>query len=120
MASRSLIARELAASLLAGAWTRTRLIARAQHYLGKGAPKALARLIDHVLASVETSYPPAPHDLARALMASKAFDAAARGLLRAEQPPPIVMRSPAFAPSAAFAGLPVPPIGDARRSRSLA
>ena len=108
MADRALIARELAAFLLAGAWTKGRLAARAQQYLGKGAPKALRRLIDDVLASVETPYPLAPHDLARALMASKAFDVAARRVLRAERPPRIVLHPPAFAPIAALAGLPVP------------
>jgi retron-type reverse transcriptase len=106
MADRALIARELAAFLLSGAWTKRRLAARAKQYLGKGAPKALDRLIDQVLASVGTPYPPAPDDLARALLTSDAFDIAARRALR--QPLKVVLHSPAFAPIAAFAGLPVP------------
>jgi hypothetical protein len=108
MADRALIARELAAFLLAGAWTKGRLLARARQYFGKDAPQASERLIDHVLAAVETPYPPAPGRLARALMASDAFDLAARLLLRPGQPPKIVLHSPAFAPAAAVAELPVP------------
>ncbi|MGE0045876.1 MAG: reverse transcriptase family protein [Hyphomonadaceae bacterium] len=46
--------------------------------------------------------------MARALVASNAFDVAARRLLRAEQPPRIVLHAPAFAPTAALTGLPVP------------
>lgn len=108
MADRALIARELAAFLLAGAWTKGRLVARTGQYLGKSAPKAIQRLIDDVLALVETPYPPAPLDLARRLMDSNAFDVAARRVLRAENPPRLVLHSPAFAPAAALAGLPVP------------
>ena len=108
MADRALIARELAAFLLAGAWTKGRLVARAKQYLGNRAPKALQRLIGHVLASAETPYPPAPRNLARALMASNAFDVAARRLLRVAQPPRIVLHAPTFAPASALAGLPVP------------
>ncbi|MES1156364.1 MAG: reverse transcriptase family protein [Alphaproteobacteria bacterium] len=108
MADRALIARELAAFLLAGAWSKRRLAARAKQYLGKSAPKALQHLIDHVLASVETPYPPAPDNLARTLMASNAFDVAARRVLRGEQPSKIVLHAPVFAPAAAFADLPVP------------
>lgn len=108
MAKRALIARELAALLLSGAWTKGRLEARARQYLGRAAPKALGRLIEDAIASTDTPYPPAPDALALALMASEAFDAAARRMLQAEQPPKLVLQSPAFAPAAPFAGLPVP------------
>ncbi|HWA20785.1 MAG TPA: reverse transcriptase family protein [Caulobacterales bacterium] len=108
MADRALIARELAAFLLSGAWTKRRLQARAKQYLGKGAPRALTQLIDDALAAVTAPYPPAPDYLARTLMESRSFDIAARRLLRTNQPLKVLLHSPVFAPVPAFAGLPVP------------
>lgn len=113
MTHRVLIARQLAALLLAGAWTRRRLLARAERYLGKGAPKSLRRLIGDILAAVETPYPPAPDDLVRVLTASAAFDAVARRLLLEGKLPKIVLQSPTFAPAPPFAGLPVPKLATA-------
>jgi RNA-directed DNA polymerase len=108
MVDRARIARELAAFLLAGTWSKRRLIARCRQYLGTRAPKAIRRLVDDILAGVSTPYPPPPRALVQALMDSHSFDAAARGLLRADQPPPMVLQSAAFRPAEAFAGLPVP------------
>ncbi|MBL8536727.1 MAG: RNA-directed DNA polymerase [Hyphomonadaceae bacterium] len=108
MADRALIARELAAFLLAGAWTKGRLLARTRQYIGNSAPKALQRLIEHVFALVETPYPPAPDELARMLMASRDFDVAARRMLRADRPLQLALHSPKFAPCRSLAGLPVP------------
>jgi RNA-directed DNA polymerase len=108
MADRASIARELAAILLAGVWTRRRLIARGRQFLGASSSKAARRIVDDVLAGVTTPYAPPPRALARILMDSKSFDVAVRRMLRSNKPRPVVLKSPVFAPIAPFAGLPVP------------
>ncbi|MBY0421381.1 MAG: reverse transcriptase family protein [Parvularculaceae bacterium] len=86
------------------------MTARAAQYLGKRAPRSLQRLIEHVIASARTPYPPSSEHVARALLNSTYFDAAARAVLQADSPPKAVLHSPAFAPARAFAGLPIPRI----------
>jgi hypothetical protein len=108
MADRALIARELAAALLGGVWTRRRLVSRCNKFLGKRAPKTVRRLIDHVLLRVPTAYPPSPQVLAQILESSPYLDASARRLLRADRLTSRVLRSAVFTPIPALADLPVP------------
>lgn len=105
MPSPRLIARELAASLLSGAWSARPLESRAQSYLGSSAKRWQRRLIADVLDTASAGYPPSPDRLARRLLESRHFERAAAVVLRQDTPPPLVLDPPAFAPAPAFASL---------------
>jgi RNA-directed DNA polymerase len=105
MSRRRLIARELAAALLSGVWSARPLEARAQIYLGKSTKRWQRKLIADVLDTANAGYPPSPDVLARWLLKSGYFERAAAVVLRQENPPPLVLDPPAFAPATAFAAM---------------
>ncbi len=110
MSRRRRIARQLAAQLLAGVWTRRRLFFRAKTYLGSKASVSLRRLIDDAMRATASAYPPDPNRLAKALVTSGAFPSAARRALRSTAPIKVVLGAPAFVPAPALAELSVPKI----------
>lgn len=82
------IAHELAAALLAGAWSARPLEARAARYLGASTKRWQRRLIGDVLSAY--------------------FEGAAAVVLRRETPPPVVLDTPTFAPAPVFAAMGAP------------
>jgi RNA-directed DNA polymerase len=105
MSRRTLIARELAATLLSGVWSARPLEARAQTYLGKSTKRWQRKLVADVLDAASPGYPPSPGLLANRLLASTSFERATSVVLRKENPPPLVLDPPAFAPAPAFAAM---------------
>jgi RNA-directed DNA polymerase len=105
MSRRRLIARELAATLLSGVWSARPLEARALAYLGKSTKRSQGKLIGDVLDAASGGYPPSPDILAQRLLKSRHFERAAAVVLRQENPPPLVLDPPAFAPAPAFAAM---------------
>jgi hypothetical protein len=105
MPSRRLIAQELAASLLSGAWAPRPLEARALNYLGRSTKRWQRRLVADVLDAASAGYPPSPVVLTRRLLESQYFERAAAVVLRQQIPPPLVLDPPAFAPAPAFAAM---------------
>ena len=110
MASRTTIARHLAASLLAGGWSEAALQSRIQKIFGRRTRAAQRHLRTDILDAATTLYPPSPSTLVRIILASPAFAKAAASLLKESSPPPAILTPPAFAPASAFAGLDVPQI----------
>jgi RNA-directed DNA polymerase len=111
MPSRRLIAHELAAALLAGVWSTRPLEGRAQNYLGKSTKRWQRKLIADVLGASSAGYPPSPALLAKRLRESRYFERAASIVLRNDNPPPLVLDPPAFAPAPAFAAMHPPRLG---------
>jgi RNA-directed DNA polymerase len=112
------IARQLAATLLAGDWTRRALAERMSRLLGTTTLKSQQRLLGHVLAKPRATYPPAPAELVMCLLAAGSFKRAVRPLFRRETPVHAVLQSPQFAPVAPFHGLDIPQLeapGDVAR-----
>lgn len=110
MLSRRLIAREVAAALLAGTWAPRPMEARAAAYLGKSTKRWQKRLIAEIVSANGAGYPPSPAALADRLLASSHFDRAVAIVLRQKTPPPMVLDPPAFAPAPAFAAMHPPRI----------
>lgn len=108
MIPRRLIASELAAALLAGAWAARSLETRTAGYLGRSTRRWQKRLIADVLDANGAGYPPSPAVLADRLLKSAYFDRAAAVVLRRETPPPLVLDPPVFAPAPAFAAMQAP------------
>jgi hypothetical protein len=110
MASRIIVAKRLAASLLAGPWNETAIQSRMQKILGRRARTTQRRLRADILAAITTAYPPSPATLVRVIMASPVFGKAAAPLLKKHIASPAILTPPLFAPAPAFAGLAVPQI----------
>jgi RNA-directed DNA polymerase len=108
MALRHLIANQLAAALLAGTWAMRPMQARAAAYLGRSTRRWQRRLIADALAGATSGYPPWPESLTKTLLASDHFERACAVVLRQEQPPPLVLDPPMFAPAPAFAAMHAP------------
>src|ERR1700685_3764794 len=98
MASRTTIARHLAASLLAEGWSEAALQSRIQKIFGRRTRAAQRHLCTDILDAVPTLYPPSPSTLVRIILASPAFAKAAASLLKESSPPPAILTPPAFAP----------------------
>ena len=114
MASLDFVARQLAATLLAGAWTPRAMQRRMEALLGPRAPKTQRRLLHEISRRTQTEYPPAPARLAQIILGCPAFARAAGAILRANRPMPAVLTPAKFAPVAHFSGLSVPQIATAR------
>lgn len=98
MSPRTKVARDLAAALLAGDWTRDELVRNAQQVLGRRAPKSLLRVVDDVLEQSVTPYPPSPGRLARLILASPAFDRAAGAARKRGSSGSTLLAQPEFSP----------------------
>ncbi len=94
MNSREWVARNLAAALLAGAWTPAVLLARTNEILGPAAPKSQRALIRELLDRVSTAYPPAPAWLVEFFLASRRFDRASASVRKGAARLPAVLQSP--------------------------
>jgi len=108
MNSRQWVARNLAAALLAGAWTPSELFAWTTEILGPAAKKSQRALIQELLDRVSTPYPPSPAWLVEFFIASRRFDRASAPLRKGAARLPAVLRSPQFAPAPRFLELDVP------------
>jgi len=108
MNSRQWVARNLAAALLAGAWTPSELLARTNEVLGPAAKRSQRALIQELLDRVSTAYPPAPSWLVEFFLGSRRFERASAPVRKGAARLPAVLRSPQFAPAPRFQELDVP------------
>jgi hypothetical protein len=108
MNSREWVARNLAAALLAGAWTSEALLSRASEFLGRPTQKSQRLLIQELLDRVSGAYPPSPAWLVAFLLESRRFERASARLRRGAAPIPAVLRPPSFSPAPRFMGLDIP------------
>ena len=102
------VARNLAAALLAGTWTRRSLLKRTQAVLGRRTRRSQHVLVHALLDGVTTDYPPSPDWLTTFLCRSVAFRQAASAQIKDPRSVQTVLKYPAFAPAERFAGLAVP------------
>ena len=102
------VARNLAAALLAGAWTRRGLLKRTQAILGRRTRKTQQALVHALVDSVTTDYPPSPDRLVTLLLKSPAFKQAAGAQIKNPRSVQPVLKYPKFAPAERFADLAVP------------
>src|SRR5262245_10019314 len=108
MNARRLIARSLAAALLAGPWTEAGLLERAESLLGRATRKSQRRLIAELFAKAPSAYPPPPPWLLEFLLASSHFQrASGPALQKADRIKPTLL-PPAFNPLPVFAELDIP------------
>lgn len=108
MNSREWVARNLAAALLAGAWTPSDLLSRASELLGRPRQKSHLLLIQDLLDSVPTAYPPSPGWLVAFFLASRRFERASARLRGDRARLPAVLKSASFNPTPRFAALDIP------------
>jgi RNA-directed DNA polymerase len=108
MQARERVARNLAAALLAGAWTRRALLQRTSPILGRRNRRAQRTLIAELIESAPTDYPPSPDWLVAYFLGSPSFAAASAARIKNPQSTPIVLKPARFAPAARFAGVRVP------------
>jgi RNA-directed DNA polymerase len=102
------VARNLAAALLAGAWTRSDLLQRTEAVLGRRTSEAQHALVDALLDGVTTDYPPSPPRLTALLVRAPAFQQAAAAQIKNPRSVQPVLEYPTFAPAPRFADLAVP------------
>ena len=102
------VARNLAAALLAGAWTRSDLLQRIEALLGGATREAQHALVDTLLEGVTTDYPPSPPWLTAFLVRSPDFQQAAAAQIKNPRSVQPVLQYPVFAPAPRFAALAVP------------
>jgi RNA-directed DNA polymerase len=104
MDARERVARNLAAALLAGAWTPRALLRRSETVLGRRTRKSQRALVAELIEATPDAYPPSPDWLVAFFLQSRSFRQASRNLRRVD-----VVLSPArFAPIERFAGITVP------------
>ncbi len=108
MNSREWVARNLAAALLAGAWTPSGLLARTNEVLGPAAKRSQRALIQELLDRASTAYPPAPSWFVEFFLGSPRFDRASAPVRTGAARLPAVLRSPQFSPAPRFRDLDVP------------
>lgn len=108
MNSREWVARNLAAALLAGAWTPSALLGRASEFLGRPTQKSQRLLIQELLDRVATAYPPSPAWLVRFFLGSRRFDRASARLRNKGAHIPAVLQPASFSPTPRFAELDIP------------
>jgi hypothetical protein len=102
------VARNLAASVLAGRWTRRGLLKRTEAVLGRRARKAQQALVHELVESVATDYPPSPNWLVAFLSRSPAFRQAAGAAIKDPRSVQPVLQYPKFSPAERFSHLAVP------------
>jgi hypothetical protein len=102
------VARNLAAALLAGAWTRRGLLKQTETVLGRRTRRSQQALVRALLDGVTTDYPPSPDRLVALLLGSPAFRQAAGAQIKNPRSVQPVLKYPKFAPAPRFAGLAVP------------
>lgn len=108
MHSKEWLAHNLAAALLAGAWTEPELLRRAEEFLGASTRRSQRALIRELLEQVPTAYPPSPAWLAAFLVGSTWFERASAPARRRAAPVDAVATPPRFNPAPGFAHLDIP------------
>jgi RNA-directed DNA polymerase len=98
------IARNLAAALLAGAWTSRALLRRAETVLGRRTRRSQRLLIKDLIESAPDTYPPSPDWLVAFFLRSRRFKQASKKLQRVHP----VLKSANFAPAERFADYDMP------------
>lgn len=106
-----IVARNLAAALSSGAWTRAALERGAEQVLGRRSLRALRSLVADLLAQTVTPYAPPPTRLVELILASTAFERAAGAAARRAQGVQRVLTPARFSP--------LPPLRDAPFPRLL-
>lgn len=104
MKTKRRVAHNLAARLLARAWTLPAIAQAIADKLPKMHPRTRAALAVRVFALGEDSYPPAPQNLFCFLLDSEFFNPSP------DQVVAVVLDPPVFAPLPPFAGLAIPPL----------
>ena len=104
MNARERVARNLAAALLAGAWTSRALRGQAATVLGRRARHSQRALIAELITSAPDSYPPSPDWLVAFLLRSQSFKQASKNLRSVR----VVLAPARFAPATQLVGLDVP------------
>jgi RNA-directed DNA polymerase len=102
------VARNLAAALLAGTWTRRGLLHGTQSVLGRRTRQAQQALVDALLEGQTTAYPPSPSWLVAFLLKSPAFKQAGGAKIKNPLSVQPVLKYPKFAPAQWFSDLAVP------------
>jgi RNA-directed DNA polymerase len=102
------VARNLAAALLAGAWTPRDLLKRTEAVLGRRTRKAQQALVQALVEGLTTSYPPSPNWLVAFLLRSSAFKQAGGAKIKNPLSVQPVLKYPKFAPTQRFSDLAVP------------
>jgi RNA-directed DNA polymerase len=102
------VARNLAAALLAGRWTRRGLLKRAEAVLGRKTRKSQQALVQALVEGLTTAYPPSPYWLVAFLLQSPAFKRAAGGKIKDPLSVKPVLQEAKFAPAPRFSDLAVP------------
>jgi RNA-directed DNA polymerase len=102
------VARNLAAALLAGTWTRRGLLKRTEAVLGRRTRKAQQALVHALVEDLTTTYPPSPNWLVAFLLRSSAFKQAGGAKIKNPLSVQPVLKYPKFAPAQRFSDLAVP------------
>lgn len=105
-----LIARNIAALLLAGVWKPAPMTQRLLRSLGRTTRKAQRQLVLEVAAGHRGACPPSIDGLTLTVAGSASFEKVAAPMLRRRTPIRLVLRSPKFAPAARLAAVEVPPL----------
>ena len=103
-----IIARNLAAALLAGVWSPEAMARRIGTVLGRSTRKSQKRLVEEVCDRIDAPNPPSLAALKEIVASAPSFERAARPLLRSSAPLRMNLRSPRFAPLESIAGLNLP------------
>jgi hypothetical protein len=102
------IARNLAAALLAGTWTRRDILKRTEAVLGRRTRKAQQALVQALVEGLTIAYPPSPNWLVAFLLGSSAFKQACGAKIKNPLSVQPVLKYPKFAPAQRFSDLAVP------------
>src|ERR1700738_5242047 len=102
------VARNLAAALLAGTWTRRGLLKRTEAVLGRRTRNAPQALVQALVKDLTTTYPPSPNWLVAFLLRSSAFKQAGGAKIKNPLSVQPVLKYPKFAPAQRFSDLAVP------------
>ena len=103
-----LIARNLAATLVAGVLTPVAVARRFRTVLGHATLRPQKRLVAEIVAKADKSYPPSIGALAKIILDAPSFERAASSVLRSDAPLKMVLRAPRFAPIPELAAAEIP------------
>jgi hypothetical protein len=108
MNNREWVARNLAAALLAGAWTPQGLLSRATEFLGRPTQKSHRLLIEELLDGLATAYPPSAAWLIGFFLGSRRFERASARLRNRGPRLAAVLQPASFTPAPRFVALDIP------------
>jgi hypothetical protein len=105
-----LVARNIAATLLSGVWTRHAMTVRLRAALGTKTRKSQQNLVAEILSVTTGPYPPSMAALSKTIANVPSFERAAGTILRGQAPLHMEVRPPKFAPVAILRELDIPPL----------